>query len=117
MEITARLVADATVRTTPSGKALTGFRVALNRTYRVNGERREKTTYIDCAYWRGTKVASYLTKGLLVRLVGEISASAWVSRDGELMAGLTFNAREIGLISASASGQARPQGNNQTNRQ
>ena len=116
MEITAKLVADATVRKTNSGKALTRFRVAVNRTYQAGGERREFTTYIDCAYWRGTGVAPYLTKGMLVRLLGDISASAWVSRDGELMTGLRFNAREIGLLSASASGQAQPQGHEQPNR-
>lgn len=102
MEITARLVADAAVRKTNSDKELTGFRVALNRTYKVDGERRQQTTFIDCAYWRGTNIAPYLTKGMLVQLSGDMYAKAWVSRDGELMAGLQFNAREINLLGASA---------------
>ena len=102
MEITGRLVADATIRTTNANKELTGFRVAVNRTYKKGGERRQQTTFIDCAYWRGTNIAPYLTKGLMVQLSGNMYAKAWVSRDGELMAGLQFNASEINLLGASA---------------
>lgn len=102
MEITGRLVADATVRKTKTDKELTGFRVAVNRTYKADGERREQTTYVDCAYWRGTKIAPYLTKGLLVQLSGFMTANAWVSRDGELMAGLNLNVGEIQFLTASA---------------
>lgn len=102
MEITGRLVADAAVRKTNSEKELTGFRVAINRTYKQDGERKQQTTFIDCAYWRGTNIAPYLTKGLLVQLSGNMYAKAWVSRDGEAMAGLQFNANEITLLGASA---------------
>ncbi len=102
MEITGRLVADATVRKTKTDKELTGFRVAVNRSYTTNGERKEQTSFIDCAYWRGTRIAPYLTKGLLVQLSGFMNARAWVSRDGELMAGLNFNVGEINLLTASA---------------
>jgi single-strand DNA-binding protein len=101
MEITGRLVADAAVRKTNTDKELTGFRIAVNRTYRKDGERRQLTTYFDCAYWRGTKIAPYLTKGMLVQLTGEVYAKPWVSQDGEPMAGLHFNANEINLLTAS----------------
>lgn len=102
MEITGRLVADAAVRKTSTDKELTGFRVAVNRSYKADGERRQQTTYIDCAYWRGTNIAPYLTKGLLVQLSGNMYAKAWVSQDGELLAGLQFNVGEINLLGASA---------------
>jgi single-strand DNA-binding protein len=117
MEITGRLVADATVRKTKSDKALTGFRVVVNRTYKQDGERRQQTTYIDCAYWRGTNIAPYLTKGLLVQLSGSMSAKAWVSRDGELMAGLQFNASEINLLGASRGAQEAEQSRSTLKRQ
>jgi len=102
MEITGRLVADATIRTTNENKELTGFRVAINRTYQQDGERKQQTTFIDCAYWRGTNIAPYLTKGLLVQLSGWMYAKAWVSRDAEAMAGLHFNADQITFLGASA---------------
>lgn len=102
MEITGRLVADATLRTTSDDRKVTGFRVAINRRYKSNGEQKEETTYVDCAYWRTDALAPYLTKGLLVQLYGHISARPWVSRDGEPMASLNFHANEITLLGASA---------------
>jgi single-strand DNA-binding protein len=101
MEITGRLVADATVRTTNNDKEVTGFRVAINRRYKSNGEQQEETTFVDCAYWRSAKIAPYLTKGLLVQLYGHMTAQPWVSRDGEPMASLNFHTNEITLLGAS----------------
>jgi single-strand DNA-binding protein len=102
MEITGRLVADATVRTTNNDKEVTGFRVAINRRYTSNGEQKEETTYVDCAYWRTAKIAPYLTKGLLVQLYGHMTAQPWISRDGEPMASLNFHTNEITLLGKSA---------------
>ena len=106
MEITGRLVADATVRTTSNGREVTGFRVAINRRYKSGGEQKEETTFVDCAYWRTSKLAPYLTKGLLVQLCGHMTARPWVSRDGEPMASLSFHINEITLLGASAKNQA-----------
>ncbi|QQL49995.1 single-stranded DNA-binding protein [Mucilaginibacter ginkgonis] len=101
MEITGRLVANAIVRTTTSDKKVTDFRVAINRRYKSNGEQKEETTYVDCAYWRTDALAPYLTKGLLVQLYGHMTARPWVSRDGEPMASLNFHTNEINLLGAS----------------
>lgn len=101
MEITGRLVADATVRNVEGDRNVTNFRLAINRRYRSGGEQKEETTYVDCAYWRNDTLAPYLTKGLLVQLYGHMSARPWVSRDGEPMASLNFHTNEITLLSAS----------------
>jgi single-strand DNA-binding protein len=111
MEITGRLVADATVRTA-NDKKVTGFRVAINRRYKSGGEQKEETTYVDCSYWRGENLAPYLTKGLLVQLYGHISAKPWVNRDGEAMASLNFHTNEITLLGKSIkSDGAKPNDN------
>jgi len=102
MEITARLVADAIVKTANGDKKVTNFRVAINRRYKSGGVQKEETTYVDCSYWRGEGLAPYLTKGLLVQLYGHMSANAWVSKDGELMAGLRFQTNEVTLLGPSA---------------
>jgi single-strand DNA-binding protein len=101
MEITGRLVADATVRKTNNEKEVTGFRLAINRRYTSNGEQIEDTTYVNCSYWRTTAIAPYLTKGMVVQLYGYMSASAWLDRDGGLRAGLNFHVNEMSLLSAS----------------
>src|ERR1700759_5551378 len=102
MEITGRLVADATVRKTNNEKQLTGFRVAMNRRYISNGEQVEDTTYVDCSYWRSTTIAPYLTKGMIVQLHGHMSASAWLDKDGGLHAGLNFHVNDLTMLTASS---------------
>ena len=46
MEITGKLVADATVRALSENKNVTGFRVAINRRYKSQGEQREETAFV-----------------------------------------------------------------------
>lgn len=102
MEITGRLVADATVRAVSEEKNVTGFSVAVNRLYKSWGEQKEETAYIDCTYWRGEGIAPFLTKGMLVQLSGFMTAEPWVSRDGEPMASLRFRTEEINMLTKSA---------------
>ena len=102
MEITGKLVADATVRAVSENKNVTGFRVAVNRNYKSQGEQRQETAFVDCTYWRGEGIAPYLTKGMVVQLHGFMTAEPWVSRDGEAMASLKFRTDEITMLTGSA---------------
>lgn len=108
MEITGRLVANATVRAVNADKNVTGFRLAVNHRYRSQGEQKEETAYIDCTYWRGDGIAPYLTKGMLVHLSGFMTAEPWVSRDGEPMASLKFRTEEINMLTKSAKQADKP---------
>ena len=101
MEITGRLVADATVRAVSEDKNVTGFRVAVNRTYKTQWERKEDTAFVDCSYWRSDAIAPFLTKGTIVQLHGFMTAEPWVSRDGEPMASLKFRTDEINMLTKS----------------
>ena len=109
MEITGRLVADATVRNVADDKNVTSFRVAINRRYTSGGEQKEETTFVDCAYWRTSKLAPYLTKGLLVQLYGHMTARPWVNHEGEPMASLNFHTNEITLLGKSGGNHAGKQ--------
>ncbi|MBB5395141.1 single-stranded DNA-binding protein [Mucilaginibacter sp. AK015] len=101
MELTGRLVADATVRAVNAEKNVTGFRVAVNRNYKSQGEQKQETAFVDCTYWRTDAIAPYLTKGMLVQLHGFMTAEPWVSRDGEPMASLKFRTDEINMLTGS----------------
>jgi len=96
MNIIGRLTKDAEVRSVSGEQEVVNFSVAINESYRnKEGERTELVTYVDCAYWRTTKVAQYLTKGTLVELQGRISPRAWVDMDGAVHAALNFRTSEI----------------------
>lgn len=109
MELTGRLVADATVRAVNADKNVTGFTIAINRNFKSKGEQKQETAFVDCTYWRGEGIAPYLTKGMLVHLSGFMTAQPWVSKDGEPMASLKFRTDEIDMLTKSAnSGKNTP---------
>ncbi|RZJ55102.1 MAG: single-stranded DNA-binding protein, partial [Flavobacterium sp.] len=91
MEITGRLTADAVVRTVSEDKKVVGFSIAINDTFRSNGEQKKITTFIDCSYWLNTGIAEYLKKGGWVQLYGRIGVNAYMSGNNEAKASLTFH--------------------------
>ena len=102
MEITGRLTADAVVRTVSENRKVVGFSIAINDTFRANGEQKKVTTFIDCSYWLNTGIAEYLKKGGWVQLYGRIGVNAYMSGNNEARASLTFHTSEIKLLGGAA---------------
>lgn len=100
MELTGRLTRDAAVKTTKSGKEFIAFSIAQNDTYKAKGseEITRIVTYIDCAYWRGSNIAPFMTKGTVVELSGRIGVNAWNNKDGVARAQLTCHVSTIKLL-------------------
>ncbi len=80
-----RLCADPELKYTPSGVAVTNFRVAVNRQFvnQATGER--DTDFIDIVAWRQSAefVNSYITKGRLVLIEGKLQVRQWQTADGQ----------------------------------
>jgi len=109
MEITGRLTADAVVRKATEEKKVVGFTLAVNDSYRSGDERKEIATFFECSYWRNEGIAEYLKKGGIVQIYGRVGVNAYLSRDGEARASLTFHVSEIKLIgSTNPSAIAKP---------
>lgn len=99
MEIIARVIADAEVKTLQSDKQVVNFNVAINDSYKPKGssEPTKITTYVQCAYWVNANIAQYLKKGTLVELQGRIGVNAWNNAQGEPKAAITFHVNSIKL--------------------
>jgi len=81
MLFTGRLTADAEVKELKNDKQVTNFTVALNHKFKTRaGEKKEKTAFIDCAYWVNPGLALYLLKGAIVEINGWVEAEAYVSK-------------------------------------
>src|SRR5690625_4332013 len=76
-----RLGRDAETRFTTSGKAVTGFPVAVD----VGFGDRKHPLWVDCSMWgeRGQNVAQYLRKGGTVTVTGEADMETYRSQGGE----------------------------------
>jgi len=92
---------DPQMRYTPSGTPVTSFSVAVNRRWTdADGNPQERTTWFRVNAWaRMAEVCNqYLAKGRLVMVEGDVSASSWVSQDGEARATLEVRARTVKFL-------------------
>jgi single-strand DNA-binding protein len=101
MLFTGRLTANAAVTNLKGDKKVTNFTVALNQRFKTKaGEKKERTAFVDCAYWINSGLAEYLTKGAIVEISGWVDAESWTDKKGEAHARLTCNADNIKLFSS-----------------
>lgn len=112
MEISGRLVRNAAVKTTNAGKELVSFSIAINDSYKAKGssEVTKTVTYVECAYWRSTAIAPFLTKGTIVTVSGRPGVNAWKGMDGEAHGQLTCNVNDIRLLGGGAKGNGTAAG-------
>jgi single-strand DNA-binding protein len=91
-----RLGADAVIRSTPNGKDVTGYSLAVNVGF---GDKKE-TLWVGCSQWgeRGKKLAPYLTKGTSVVVTGEVGLRQYTDKAGKPRAELTCNVQGITLM-------------------
>lgn len=98
-QLIGRITNNAKVNHLKDGREVTNFSIALNDSYKPKGsdEVKKVVTYVDCAYWLSSKIATYLTKGSLVELVGRIGVKVYQSSQHEAKASLTFHVHNITL--------------------
>ena len=73
------LTRDPEVRYTPKGTAVTDIGLAVNRTFSVEGDRREETTFVDITLWgRQAEIAGqYMKKGRPIYVEGRLQMDTW----------------------------------------
>ena len=81
--IMGRLVADPELRTTTSGKSVTSFCVAVDRSYVRQGEERQ-TDFINVVAWRKTAdfITRYFHKGSMIAVQGSIQTRNYEDKNG-----------------------------------
>lgn len=78
-----RMVADAELKTTPSGISACNFRIAVDRNYQKKGEER-KSDFFNCVAWRGTAefISKWFPKGRLILVEGEMQTRQYTDKNG-----------------------------------
>jgi single-strand DNA-binding protein len=88
---------DATLRYTPSGKAVASFSLAVDKGY---GEKKQ-TLWFRCSCWeaQAEAAAKLITKGAVVLVVGELEEPrTYTAKDGEARVSLEVTARTWKLV-------------------
>lgn len=91
---------DPELRTTPNGKSVCSFSVAVNRRKKVEGQ--PDTDFFRVTAWdaMGENCAKYLSKGKKVAVIGAVSVHVYSTQKGEPGATLEVVASEIEFLSA-----------------
>ncbi len=98
---------DPEMRYTPTGVPVTSFSIATTRKWTdANGQPQEKTTWFRVTCWRKTAelAAQYLQKGRLVLVEGDIDASAFTDKQGNLRASLELTATNVRFMGGRTEG-------------
>lgn len=77
------LTRDPELRYTQGGTALCKFGVAVNETFTKDGEKRQKTHFVDCVAWgrTGEVINEHLSKGDPIFVEGKLDFSSWEDRN------------------------------------
>ncbi len=78
-----RLTADPELRTTQTGIAVTGFKVAVDRSYTPKGQEKQ-VDFIPVQAWRQTAefLCKYFRKGQRIALQGSLQSRSYTDKDG-----------------------------------
>ena len=102
---------DATMRYTPSGKAVTSFSVAVSDGFGEN----KKTIWINVSVWdKAAETCKDLLKGAKVLVEGRIihengSPRIYKKQDGSSGAGFEISASTVRFLSAKGESQSEPE--------
>lgn len=99
MVLIGRLTKDAVVTQLKDERKVVNFTVAVNDYYKPKNSEKgvSVTTYVSCAYWITTAVASLLKKGSLVEVSGRLTVNAYKDMQGEARGSLHCHVDSIKL--------------------
>ena len=104
---------DPEMRYTPSGSAVTSFRLAASRTYTTSdGERREETEWFTIVAWNqlAEQVNQYLSKGRRAYVEGRLRSRSWEGQDGQTRFVNEINANTVLFLDRAPASQSQESG-------
>lgn len=100
LTIIGNLTGDPELRTTPAGKSVCNFTVAVNRRNKIEGQ--PEADFFRVSAWNqlGENCGKYLAKGRKVAVVGPVSVRSYETQNGKHGASLELMAQEVEFLSA-----------------
>jgi single-strand DNA-binding protein len=94
--VSGRLLADPELKYLPSGTAVANLRLASNRAYTSNGERRDQAVFVDVEVYgkSAESLSQYKHKGAFILVDGRLRQHAW-EKDGQRRSRLSVVADHV----------------------
>lgn len=104
MQVIGHLGRDCTTNLV-NGRSVMNFTIAHTEKFKdAQGASKEKTTWVDCAYWSDrTGLAPYLKKGTQVFVEGSPDLRVYTRNDGTTGATLTLRVLQVQLLGGRSS--------------
>lgn len=101
--IMGRLVADPELRSTQSGKNVTSFRVAVDRSFQKQGEERQ-ADFIDVVAWERSAefVTRFFKKGSMIAVQGRIQTRTYDDKNGNKRTAVEIVAEQVNFTGSKA---------------
>lgn len=109
--IIGRLGRDPEMRYTPTGRPVTAFSVAVNRSWiACDGDRREETEWFNIVAWGNLAeiCKQHLHKGQSVYIEGRLQTRGWEDQDGKKHYRTEIVANEMIMLSDRREGDDQP---------
>ncbi|WP_298300654.1 single-stranded DNA-binding protein [Hydrotalea sp.] len=99
LQVIGNLGKDAVVNNV-NGRNVINFSVAHTERYKdAQGAQKERTTWVECAYWTDrTAIAPYLKKGTQVYVEGQPDVRTYSTQDGKQGASLSLRIANVQLL-------------------
>jgi single-strand DNA-binding protein len=99
--IIGRLTRDPELSYIPSGTAVAKFSIACNRSYTINNEKKEETSFFNCIAWTklGELVAQYSKKGNKICVDGRLQQRSWEDQNGNKKSAVEIIAENVQFLS------------------
>ena len=94
------LTADPELRYTPNQVPVTDLKIAVNRYFGKESERKNEVTYVDVVVWShlAENCTKYLEKGRPVMVEGRLQLDTWEDKQGEKRSRLRVVAENIQFL-------------------
>lgn len=95
-----RFTRDPEYKIVNEGSSLVNFSIANNRTYVVNGVKKEETHFFDCVAWGKLAeiIKQYASKGKQVLVEGRLVQETWDTPDGKKASKVKIRLENIQLL-------------------
>lgn len=104
-----RLATDPELKYTPSGVAVTEFRIAVDRPFKnASGEREADFFTVKAWRERAEFLANYFHKGRRVGIDGRLETRSWVAQDGTKRSAVEVVAENIEFVDSLPEGERGP---------
>lgn len=109
MVLIGRLTKDAVVAQLKDERKVVNFTLAVNDYYKPKNTEKGVTftTYVNCAYWISTSIASLLKKGNLIEITGRLTINAYKDMQGEAKGSLNCHVDSIKVHQQMKAGETK----------